>query len=119
MTAGAGEVTDWLAADAGGIRITVRVTPRAARSEVRGIETDAAGSRQLAVRVQAPPDGGRANAEVVRLLARRWGVAPRDLALVGGRTARRKVLRLEGPCEVLARTLREVEGDRPKPGASR
>ena len=109
-------MADWLSPHADGLRIRVRITPRASRSEVRGIETDAAGARHLAVRVNAPPDGGRANGELLRLLARRWGLPARDLTLVGGQTARQKVLHLDGSADLLGRTLRAIENDRAPAG---
>ena len=58
-------------ATAGGATLRVRVSPRAPRDELAG-ERDGA----LVVRVTAPPLEGEANAAVVRLLARRLGLAP-------------------------------------------
>ena len=111
--AGARSMADWLAARLDGLRLSLKVTPRAAKSEVKGIETDAAGDAHLAVRVSAPPDGGRANGELLRLLARRWGIAARDLKLVQGQTGRRKVLHLDGPSPALAARLRDLEEKEP------
>ena len=67
-------------------RLTVRVTPRAARDEVLGY--DATGA--LRVRVTAPPADGAANAAVIRLLAATLGIPARDVVLVAGAGARVK-----------------------------
>ena len=50
----------------------------------------------LRVRLAAPPAEGRANAELVRFLAKELGV-PRDaVRLVAGRRSRRKLVHLAG-----------------------
>ena len=95
----------WLSAHAGGVRLALRVTPRAARSAVDGIAQDERGQAYLAVRVTAAPDGGKANAAVIKLLARRWGLPARDLRLVSGGRARRKVLQVDGPPQRLLAEL--------------
>ena len=102
----------WLSAHGDGLRAAVRVTPRATRSEVKGIEVDAAGEAYLAVRVKPPPDGGRANQELVKLLAKRWRVPAQDLSLVTGATGRRKLLHVAGDPARLLETVRALEEDR-------
>ncbi len=71
-----------------GAEIAVRVTPNASRNAV----TDADG--QVQVHVTAVPEDGRANREVVRLLATALGVAKSRLVLVRGQRSRDKVFRL-------------------------
>jgi len=80
--------------------VSVRLTPRAARDELAGWREGV-----LAVRVTAPPVGGRANAALVRLLADALGLAPSRLSVVSGASARLKRVRVEGlsPDEVRAR----------------
>ncbi|WP_136439934.1 DUF167 domain-containing protein [Pacificoceanicola onchidii] len=72
-----------------GATIMVRVTPKAARNR---IERDEAGLR---VHVTAVPEGGKANAAVVKLLSKALGVPKSRLVLVRGETARDKVFRIE------------------------
>ncbi len=67
------------------ITFDVRVTPRAARAAVGGEREGA-----LLVRVTAPPAEGAANAAVVTLLARALDVAPGELRIERGATARSK-----------------------------
>jgi uncharacterized protein (TIGR00251 family) len=94
---------------ADGVRLAVRVTPRAARSAVQGIETDASGESYLAVRLAAAPEAGKANAALIRLLAKRWRLTPSDFRLVAGATARRKVLHIQGPPARLVADLQAIE----------
>ena len=96
----------WLTRHADGARVALRVTPRAASSRVQGVEVDGAGNVQ---RVSAPPGAGKANAAVIRLLARRWRMAQRDLELVSGAGARHKVLHVHGSPDALIARLRAIE----------
>lgn len=56
------------------------------------------------VRVAAPPEGGRANAAVVRLLAETLGISPARVRLVGGHAARNKIVELDGLTRTAAET---------------
>lgn len=87
-------------ADARSARINVRLTPRAGRDEVLGFEGDV-----LRVRVAAPPVDGRANEALTRLLAARLGAPHSAVEVVGGHTARQKVVAIDGldAAEVRAR----------------
>jgi hypothetical protein len=69
--------------------LTVRVEPRAPRSEVAGWRGSA-----LRVRVTAPPADGEANRAVAALLARTFGVALSSVELVKGARSRDKVFRV-------------------------
>ena len=72
-----------------GAEIAVRVTPRAARNAVV-LEQGA-----IRVDVTVVPEGGKATAAAVKLLAGALGVARSRLTLVRGETARDKVFRLD------------------------
>jgi uncharacterized protein len=78
---------------------------------VQGVEVNGAGRAHLAVRISAPPEAGRANAALIRLLARRWRVPQRDLELVSGAGARHKVLHVHGSPDAVIDRLRAIEGD--------
>ncbi len=89
---------------AGGLRVALRVTPKASRAGIIGVETDAAGGAVLKVRVSEPPQGGKANAAVIKLLAKAWKLPKGALRVVAGQTGRRKTLLVEGdPAELVPR----------------
>jgi uncharacterized protein len=72
-------------------RLEVRVQPRARRDEIAG-ERDG----RLLVRVTATPVDGKANVAVRKLLARSLGVAPGEVRIVRGETARDKLIEVSG-----------------------
>jgi len=71
--------------------LRVRVTPRARANEVAGLR-----SGVLLLRVTAPPEDGRANAAVCKLLARRLGIRAAEVEILSGQHSREKVLRVRG-----------------------
>ncbi|MBK8908849.1 MAG: DUF167 domain-containing protein [Rhodospirillales bacterium] len=86
-----------------GVRVYLRVSPRAALSCCDRIVRDADGRPALRVAVTAPPDGGRANEAVVALLAKEWRVPRSSMTIAAGRTSRRKTLTVAGdPAALMA-----------------
>jgi uncharacterized protein (TIGR00251 family) len=71
--------------------LKVKVVPRASRSEIVGFQDDT-----LKVRVTSPPVDGAANDELIKLIAKRIGLARSNIDLVSGHTARNKTLRIHG-----------------------
>lgn len=75
----------------GSVTFSVRVQPRASRSEIIG-ELDGA----LKLRLAAPPVDGEANAELIRFLAKLFGVTRRQVSILSGQTSKNKLVRIEG-----------------------
>ncbi len=72
-----------------GTEIAVRVTPRAARNAVL-LDGD-----MIRVTVTVVPEDGKANAAVIKLLAKALGVAKSRLVLLRGASARDKTFRID------------------------
>jgi hypothetical protein len=72
-------------------RISVKVQPRAGRSEVAGRLGDA-----WKIRLAAPPVEGKANRECIRLLAEAAGVPRAAVRIVSGATAHTKLVEIDG-----------------------
>ncbi len=75
----------------GGSLLSVRVIPRARRSEITGTRGDA-----VVVRLAAPPVDGAANAALVEFLAERFGIPRTRVTIVAGERSRDKMVRLDG-----------------------
>jgi len=91
-----------------GITLAVRLTPRAGRDAIDGIEPLADGCRVLKVRVRAAASEGAANAALIALIAKALGVAQRDVQIVAGTTARVKRVRVAGTGAALAARLEKI-----------
>lgn len=87
---------------AGGIRLRLKVTPKARRNAIGGTQPDANGALALKVAVNAPAEDGKANAAVIALLAKEFGVAKTAISVVSGATDRRKLVEIRGSPDALA-----------------
>jgi uncharacterized protein (TIGR00251 family) len=80
---------------AGGVTLTVRVTPRASRDAIEGeYRSDSGGA--LKVRLTAPPVEDRANEALRRLLAERLKVPVSSVRIVAGEKSRNKRVAIAG-----------------------
>lgn len=96
----ASEAPDF-APDASGrsVRLRVRVSAGASRRRILGVHGGA-----LKISVKAPPERGRANKDVLALVAETFGLASSDVSIVAGETSHDKVVRLAlSPREAAAR----------------
>ena len=73
------------------VRVSLRVSPGASRTEIVGRHGDG-----WKVRVTAAAERGKANDAVVRLLADTLGVQPDDVSVVAGLASRDKVVEISG-----------------------
>lgn len=89
----------------GGIRLTIRVQPRASRTEVAGLQGEA-----VRIRLAAPPVDGTANEELIRFLSKLLKVPQSAIALIRGKTARQKVVEVRGISGASASHLLEGPG---------
>lgn len=75
----------------GAVLFTVRVVPRASKSEIVG-EFDGA----LKIKIASPPVAGAANSELVKLLSETFDVSRSDVEIAGGATAKTKQIKIYG-----------------------
>ena len=88
-----------LSATAAGVRVAVRLSPRARAERIEGMVAGA-----LKVSVMAPPVENQANEAMLRLLAREWRLPHRDLSIAAGAKGRNKLVHIDGnPAELMAR----------------
>ena len=80
-----------------GVRVRLKVTPKAKRNQFGGLLDEPDGGKALKVQVTAAPESGKANEAVIALLAKEWGVAKSAISVVSGATDRRKLVEIRGP----------------------
>ncbi len=89
------------------VLLAVRVQPRASRNQLTIVATQpgAAEPESITIRLTAPPVGGAANAACRAFLADLLGLPQSRIIIIGGETARHKLLRIRNAdaASVLAR----------------
>lgn len=93
-------------AAAGGVRVAVRLTPKASRTRVAGMAIDADGRAYMKLRVTAAAQDGKANAALLKLLAKEWGLARSTLRIAAGSKDRRKSILVAGDPPILMKKLK-------------
>ncbi len=88
-----------------GVRVSVRVTPKASRDKVEGLVADSDGHQAVKVSVTVVPEDGKANDAVIKLLSKTWRIPKTSLSVVQGQTSRTKVLLAEGDGDALLTTF--------------
>lgn len=75
-----------------GLLLFLKVTPNAAKDEIGHVVADVDGRGQLAVRVRAVPEKGKANKAAIKLIAKSVGCRRSAIEVVRGETSRHKQL---------------------------
>jgi uncharacterized protein (TIGR00251 family) len=89
----------------GCLLVDLRLQPGASRAKVDGLALLDDGATVLKVRVTEPPEDGKANAALIKLLAKAWKQPKSALSLVAGHTDRRKTLAVAGDPAALRHDL--------------
>ena len=88
-----------------GLRLAVRATPKAKANRIDGIHPGPDRSSLLKVSVTAAPEKGKANAAIIKLLAKQWGLAKSSFDIINGEAARDKTFLIQGDAIALKRCL--------------
>jgi uncharacterized protein len=88
-----------------GAYLRVRLTPKARRTHIAGPAKNAEGETVLKAAVSDAPEDGKANAALIKLLAKEWGFAKSRLKIIKGATNRCKVVSIEGHPDALLEEL--------------
>ena len=86
-----------------GIILHVRAQPGARKDEIAGERADS-----LKIRITAPPEKGRANEAIIRLLAKKLGLKKSAISVVYGETSRDKKILIKGITHLELKALLET-----------
>lgn len=73
----------------GAIFFDVKVAPRSSQSGIVGELGDA-----LKIKLKSPPVEGAANAELVKLLSKTFGIAKSEIEIISGQTSKSKQIKI-------------------------
>ena len=92
-----------------GVRLAIRLSPRARSEGLLGVSLAAEGGRVVKASVTAPAQHGRANEALLQLLAKAWRLPRRDLSIVAGAASRSKTVCVAGdPRQLIAKLSGEI-----------
>lgn len=97
--------------NADGVRLAVRLTPRASRNAIDGVVIGADGRPALHVRLNARPVDGAANTALIAFLAGALKLRKAEVVIVSGETARLKIVQLHGDGTEIAARIAALIGD--------
>lgn len=83
-----------------GVKIKIKVQPRSSDCKIIGIHNGA-----LKVKLRSPPLDGRANEELIELLARQIGISKSRISLIAGDKSKNKIVFVEGLTKEQANTV--------------
>lgn len=86
-----------------GVIINLKVRPGAGRNRIRELKGGA-----LEIEVKSPPEGGKANRDAEKLVAKAMGLSPDCAKITSGKKSRRKRIRLTGVTMAEARQALEL-----------
>jgi uncharacterized protein (TIGR00251 family) len=84
-----------------GVTVAVRLTPEASANRLDGLAPGEDGSTTLRARVTAAPENGKANAALIKLLAKAWKLPKTALTVSAGAKDRRKTIHVAGDPDIL------------------
>jgi len=77
-----------------GVELSVIVVPRSSRCEIAGIHNNS-----LRIKLTSPPVDNEANVQCCSFIAKQLGIAKRQVSIIRGKTARKKVVKIAGVTE--------------------
>lgn len=99
-----------LRSEPSGVRLFVRLTPKASRNAIGDVVADADGQQWLKVSVTAVPENGKANQALIKLLAKSAKCPKSSVRIVSGQTDRTKTLLIDGNPEELMAKISQLTG---------
>ena len=77
--------------DGADVLLWIKAVPGASRDQIAGVIGD-----RLKVRISAPPEDGKANKAICKLLAKALGVRNAQVSIESGQTNPEKIIRIAG-----------------------
>ena len=79
----------------GNLILNCHLQPKASNNAIVGLQGE-----NVKIRITAPPIEGKANAHLVKFLAKQFGVAKSAVSILSGELGRQKRVRIESPKKI-------------------
>lgn len=79
-----------------GVRLSLRLTPKASKNDLGPLALDADGALYLKARVTTVPENGKANKSLLKLLAKALKIPVGSISVASGLTNRNKQILIKG-----------------------
>lgn len=88
-----------------GVRLSIRLTPKASKNHFGQVEKAADGKSYLKAYVTTVPEDGKANKRMIKMLAKSCKLPAGKFSVASGATNRNKQILIEGETTALAQML--------------
>lgn len=95
-----------------GILLRVRLTPNAAQVGMKGVFVDEKNCEYIKISVLSPPEKGKANKELVEMLAKKLKTPKSEIELVSGEVSHYKKLMIKKTDKTIVEKLKEWSEDK-------
>ncbi|WP_073953224.1 DUF167 family protein [Thalassospira sp. TSL5-1] len=93
------------------VKLFVRLTPKASRNGLGGVQEDADGQKRLKATVTTVPENGKANDALIKLMAKAAKWPKSAIVIVSGQTDRNKVLLVSGEATQIVAQINQWTGE--------
>ena len=74
--------------------ISAKVIPGAKKSEIINLENDSSGRQSFKIKVNQPPENGKANQEVIDLISKYFKIKKTTIKIISGELSRNKIVKI-------------------------
>lgn len=74
--------------------IRIKIIPRSQKNEITEIIKDEEGEKTIKIRIKAPPEKGKANAELIKFLSKTFNIKRDAISIISGKTDRLKLIKI-------------------------
>ena len=78
----------------------IKVTPNSSQTKISGKFLDEKNQTHIKINLAAVPEDGKANAELIKFLAKLLKISKSKIEIIRGETSRMKVVKVEGTPEL-------------------
>jgi hypothetical protein len=75
--------------------LRIKVIPKSPKNEITEIMKDQTGEETIKIRIKAPPEKGKANAELIKFLSKELEIPKENISIISGKTDHLKLIKIK------------------------